>query len=108
MEWDDQIVIAIGTNYEVNDKLSLRGGFNYASNPVPAETVIPIFPAVVESHVTLGVGYKFTSKFALQIGYEFVPKTELDVETSTVANEYDGSTSSLSENVIHITTSIKF
>ncbi|GBE30096.1 MAG TPA: 4Fe-4S dicluster domain-containing protein [Bacteroidetes bacterium] len=39
LDWKDQTVIAIGAEYLVNERFALRGGFNYASNPVPDETV---------------------------------------------------------------------
>jgi len=108
LEWDDQIVIAVGGEYFVTPKLALRAGFNYASNPVPEETIIPIFPAVVESHITMGFGYKVTPKFTIHFAYEHNPEKELEVGSSKIANEYDGSKSSLKESVFHLTTAIKF
>jgi long-chain fatty acid transport protein len=103
LEWDDQVVIAIGAEYMVNDRFAMRGGFNYASNPVPEETLIPIFPAVVESHITLGFGYGLTDNLGVDFGYEYVLANSLDVTNSSIANEYDGSTSELGENVVHLT-----
>lgn len=108
LNWDDQIVFALGAEYLLNDAISLRGGFNYASNPVPEETLIPIFPAVVQSHITLGFGYRINDSLTMDVGYEFVPKTEVDVSQSLIANEYNGSMSSLAENVIHLTFNYQF
>ena len=58
--WKDQTVFNIGAAYAFDDKLTLRAGFNYASNPVPDAYVNPLFPATVEQHYTLGVGYRFS------------------------------------------------
>jgi len=101
LDWDAQIAIALGAQYNVNDKLTLRGGYNFANNPVPAETIIPIFPAVVENHITLGVGYKILAKTTFDLAYEYNMKKEVEVKTSVIADEYNGSTSSLAENVVH-------
>ncbi len=108
LDWDDQVVIGIGAEYWATGKLALRGGFNYASNPVPEETLIPIFPAVVESHITLGAGYAVTRSLCLSIGYELVLANEVDVASSIIADEYNGSSSELSENVIHYTITYRF
>lgn len=108
LDWDDQVVIALGTEYKVLPQLALRAGYNYASNPVPAETILPIFPAVVENHITLGFGYCFTKNLKIDMAYELNLEKEIEVDESIIANEYDNSTSSLAENVIHFTLGYKF
>jgi long-chain fatty acid transport protein len=73
-------------------KLFLRAGFNYGSNPVKRHanfngtsfktvqgTTLPTyyyetfrivgFPAIVETHLTAGIGYEFSPKFGLHMGY---------------------------------------
>ena len=89
---DDQWVFAVGAQYKVTQALALRIGYNYAKNPVnehngfnPGGTTnlqgtdVPTmnyeffrivgFPAIIEHHLTLGAGYKFTSKMAVNISY---------------------------------------
>lgn len=63
--WENQTITNIGVSYAVNGQLTLRGGINFADNPIPAAFVHPLFPATVEKHYTLGVGYKLspTSEF---------------------------------------------
>ncbi|GAB4388929.1 MAG: TonB-dependent receptor [Thermodesulfovibrionales bacterium] len=91
-DWDDQWVYAIGAQFKPVDRLALRAGFNYAENPVnehagwnPAGAVniqgkmVPEFnyeflrtigfPAIVESHLTLGVGYEITDRLIVNAGY---------------------------------------
>jgi long-chain fatty acid transport protein len=108
LEWDDQISIGVGAEYMVSDALALRAGFNYASNPVPENTLIPIFPAVVETHITFGAGYLLTENIGIDFGYELVPANDMDVATSLIANEYNGSNSELGESVIHFSLNYKF
>jgi long-chain fatty acid transport protein len=92
-DWDNQTVFAIGAQYKVTDRMALRAGYNYATNPVnehnnfngqtPAtvqgktlpsayyyETFRIIgFPAIVEQHLTLGVGYKVSDAFSINLGF---------------------------------------
>jgi long-chain fatty acid transport protein len=60
-KWKDQTVIQLGGAYKVNDALTVRAGFNRASNPIPDAYLNALFPAIVENHVTLGVGYAMNS-----------------------------------------------
>ena len=93
-DWNDQWVFAIGAQYRpaALPKLALRAGYNYGENPVEEhdnfngmpltevqgkslptyyyETFRIIgFPAIVEHHITLGVGYDFTPNFSMHLGY---------------------------------------
>jgi long-chain fatty acid transport protein len=90
--WTDQWVAGVGVQFAaVPKKLFLRVGYNYGSNPVQThngwgtgarnvqgmqfpdyfyETFRIIgFPAIVEHHITAGVGYAFSEKFELNAGY---------------------------------------
>ena len=91
-DWRDQYVFSLGVQYKPIPKLSLRTGVNYGRNPVRehngfnASGVTSIqgkttstfgyeflrivgFPAVVETHLTFGIGYEFSEKFAVNLGY---------------------------------------
>ncbi len=95
-QWKDQIVYAVGAEYRPMEKLSLRAGFNYGRSPIegrsglsgtlPSSPNIPDlnqpfsdfniaffnllgFPAISESHLTLGLGYEFTRTFAIDLSY---------------------------------------
>ena len=104
-DWDDQTVFAIGAQYKATDKLVLRAGYNYAENPVNEhsnfngttmtnvqgismptyyyETFRIIgFPAIVEHHMTLGIGYKFTDAFSLDLGFVYAFENTM-TETGT-------------------------
>jgi long-chain fatty acid transport protein len=95
-DWDDQWVFAIGAQLEPVHNLFFRIGYNYGENPVnehngwdgsfaSGETInvqgvgirryyyetfrIIGFPAIVEHHFTIGIGYRFTDNFSIDIGY---------------------------------------
>jgi long-chain fatty acid transport protein len=73
--WDDQTVTNLGVAYGVNSQLTLRGGINLASNPIPDALVNPLFPATVERHVTLGAGYRFSAASELNGSLTVAPKS---------------------------------
>ncbi|MEJ2697749.1 MAG: outer membrane protein transport protein [Candidatus Sulfobium sp.] len=91
-DWDNQWVLAVGAQFNPTKKLALRAGYNYGKNPVnehnnfngsspvsvqgktlPAyyyETFrIVGFPAIVQHHLTFGVGYELSNSFAISGGY---------------------------------------
>lgn len=91
-DWRDQYVFAFGVQYKPIPKLSLRAGVNYGNNPVKEHNgfnaasftnvqgkSVPTFnyeflriigfPAIAETHLTFGIGYEFSEKFAINIGY---------------------------------------
>jgi long-chain fatty acid transport protein len=93
-DWEDQWVFALGAQYKVTQALSLRIGYNYGKNPVkehngwspdPSNTVnvqgTPVstpsyeafriigFPAIIEHHLTCGIGYAFTNNMAVNLSY---------------------------------------
>jgi len=91
-DWEDQTVYAIGGQYKLPSGWAFRAGYNFAKSPVkehngwtafsapgPPPVLTPEFgqeylrviglPAVVESHVTLGLGYEFSERFQATFGY---------------------------------------
>ncbi len=109
MDWDDQITISIGGQYEFIEDAFARLGFNYGKNPVPDDTVFPVFPAVVEYHFALGGGYNFQDFFEINMAWEHaLANTQKAVTDHAIASEYDNSKSTLGEHTIHTMFSFMF
>ena len=121
--WDNQWVFAVGAQYKPISKLALRVGYNYGENPVKEHngwtgttplTVqgIPFpkyyyesfrvlgFPAIVEHHVTAGIGYDFTSKFGVNLGYMHAFENSITERGTDLAGNAARFESSLSEDSI--------
>jgi len=83
--WDDQTVFAIGLNYDINEKFTIRGGYNYAASPIGPEDVINnlILPAVVETHYTIGGDYRINNHWELAFHYMYVPENTVTADAST-------------------------
>jgi long-chain fatty acid transport protein len=114
-DWDDQWVFALGAQYYATEKLALRIGYNFGENPVKDNdgwdggftgpvpndvvnvqgTIFPRyyyetfriigFPAIVEQHFTFGIGYDYSPKFSLHLGFVYAP-SETIKETGTAPN----------------------
>ncbi len=102
LNWRDQWIFAIGAEYFLTPSWTLRVGLNHARNPVPEDTVIPIFPAITETHATLGVGYRWEN-FELDGAWEHGFRKSVKTKVSKVANEYNNSRNSLTLDSFFVT-----
>lgn len=107
--WDDQVVYSAGLAYAVSEKDIVRGGFNYASNPIPDDSVYPLFPAVTESHVTVGYGHTF-GKILVDVAYEHAFESAVtNPNANPMENPFGaGADISHSQNTVHAAVTYKF
>ena len=83
--WKDQVIIALGFSYSVlqesswkdKDRLVLRAGYNYSNNPVPKETLSPLWPLINEHHFSAGIGFRFTERWAYDFTGLYAPKNSV-------------------------------
>ena len=86
-EWEDQNVYAIGYEYAAS-KWALRLGYNYADSPISEQTYAGAndanlaagvvntfnllgFPAIVQSHITIGGSYKLNKQTSVDLAYVY-------------------------------------
>lgn len=79
--WDDQVILALGVDYDVNEALTLRAGINHGNSPIDSGHVLAnfLFPAIVETHYTVGGSYDLGN--GMQVGasaYITENATEMD------------------------------
>ncbi len=121
-DWTNQWVYAIGVQYKPVPALALRAGFNYGKNPVEDhdgwdgttfESVqgkqvsrfnyevlrIAGFPAIVEKHLTAGIGYKISQTVLINLGYMHAFKNTIK-EDGTYFGMPASVSASLKENSI--------
>jgi long-chain fatty acid transport protein len=75
--WDDQIVLSLGLAYQLNDAFTGRLGYNHGKNPIPDANVNYLWPAIVENHYTVGLGYAFSKQSELNFALSVVPETSV-------------------------------
>jgi long-chain fatty acid transport protein len=108
LEWDDQIVVAIGAEYELTDSFKIRAGYNYGNNPVPSANLSPLFPALVEHHATAGFTYTWTN-WDFDFAYEHAFKnTETNDGAPSSTNPFSGYEVSHSMDTFSFMTSYRF
>lgn len=84
--WDDQNVIQVGGAYKATDQLTVRAGFNHASNPVPNDTVNFLFPATIENHYTFGLGYEVDKASSVDFAMSYAPEVKVTESVTEDAN----------------------
>ncbi len=107
--WNNQVVYALGAEYQATQALTLRAGFNYAKSPLddvssnagaaPTISVPDLaamyndyqvgmlnalgFPAITETHLTLGAGYKVNEHFTVNVAYVHAFEGDFKVEDTS-------------------------
>jgi long-chain fatty acid transport protein len=135
-DWDNQWVFALGAQYKPLPKLALRAGYNYGANPVQEhegfvgaigapgslskvqgktlptyyyETFRVIgFPAIVEHHLTAGIGYEFTPNFAVNLAYMHAFEKTLSESGTNLVGQPVKLESTLSENSLEFGVTWRF
>jgi long-chain fatty acid transport protein len=113
--WEDQTVFKVGAEYRPTDKLALRAGINYGQSPIKggnrtgngggdAAFANYPFPAISESHFTLGLGYNLDKNMAFNAYYLYSPKaTETATTSSTgMGGPPAGTSISMSQNAFGV------
>jgi long-chain fatty acid transport protein len=127
-DWEDQWVFAVGAQYKVTQAFALRVGYNYGKNPVKEHdgfnpmgatdvqgTSVPTmnyeffriigFPAVIEHHLTMGAGYKFTDNMAVNLSYMHGFEETI---TETSAGDFATLESTLKEDSVSLGFTVQF
>lgn len=74
--WQDVDVIKLGVQYKVDDRLTVRGGYNHGDNPIRSHDVSfnILAPGVVQDHYTLGFTYTLAGGSELTMAYMHAAK----------------------------------
>lgn len=75
--WEDQTVWCVGAAFQATDALIVRAGYNFGENPVPDANVNPLFPAIVEQHITAGASYAIDDQNSIHLSVVYVPETDV-------------------------------
>jgi long-chain fatty acid transport protein len=85
--WQDVTVYKAGVAFDVNEVWTLRGGYNYGEQPIPAsENLFNILaPGVVEHHLTLGATWRFMPGMELTAAYMHAFEKTVEGENSIIS-----------------------
>jgi len=90
--WEDIDVFALGLQFAATPKLTLRGGYNKADNPIPdSQTFFSLFaPGIFEDHATAGFGFQATDSMRLDLAYYRAFKNEASGPLFSLAGPVPG------------------
>jgi len=92
--WDDQNIVKAGLSWDVNNRLTLRGGVSHGNSPIddgPATFNNALFPAIMETHLAGGFSYQFDA-FRLDLTYTHaLEASRSDPATGTDISMYQNS-----------------
>jgi long-chain fatty acid transport protein len=108
MGWKDSWTARAGAEFSATPALTLRAGGIYGTNPVAANGLFTIFPAIVQSAATLGAGYEF-GRTTVNAAYAHTfANRQTAGSPHLVATEYANSTSVLAENTFSFALAWRF
>ncbi len=110
MKWDDQWVFALGAEYHYSPQHIFRIGYNYGKSPIPDAYVVPLFPGIVEHHITFGYAYvmqRFRMDLALERSFS---NTQHNNNPNPVENPFgpDSQVDANSGTVLHFSVSYQY
>ncbi|MBD3264181.1 MAG: hypothetical protein GF375_03655 [Candidatus Omnitrophica bacterium] len=109
-DWEDVFSFALGGEYKLNDKWSLRGGYFYHNSPIPEENFDTSLPDSDSHSVTVGVGHRLNDHTKIDLAYAAMFFEERDINNNvgsssgaTIDGEYETFT-----NIYMVTVNYKF
>lgn len=90
--WRDSLSVRLGMEREFGCQRVFRIGYSYMENPVPAETLTPYIPTILQHSVGAGYGWS-THGYEIDLAYQFFFSPTIDVEQSEIiGGDFDNST----------------
>jgi long-chain fatty acid transport protein len=108
LHWHDQFVERIGGEQMLGSHWTIRGGYAYGNDPVPAGTLTPFNAAITENTLTAGVGYH-VGHLSLDASYQWeLPATGRVRQSELAAGEYSKSTTEVNVQWLNLTMTYGF
>ncbi len=108
LRWRDQYVERIGLERTLGEHWSVRAGYAYGNNPVPAGTLTPLTAAIMEHLITAGVGFRM-GRFQVDGAYQFyVPASGRVRRSELAAGEYSNSVTEVTIQSLNLSVAVKF
>lgn len=71
--WKDSYKVSIGASYDLNQRLTLRGGYMYDKSPVPdAEHALTTMPDNDRQWFSLGASYRLDKQNSFDVAYSYI------------------------------------
>lgn len=108
LRWRDRFVYRAGIEFQASESFTLRGGYAFGENPVPAGTLTPMTAAIMEHTLTAGIEWR-RGRFLIAGAYQCDLPTSQTVTLSDLAGgEYSNTRTELAVHWFGITTGWEF
>ena len=108
LHWRDQFVERIGFEQVIGSHWTVRGGYAYGNNPVPAGTLTPLNAAITEHTLSAGAGYR-VGRVTIDGAYQWqLPATGRVRRSELAAGEYTNSTTEIDVQWFRLSAKYKF
>lgn len=77
-DYKDQTILSLGAAFELNDQLTLRGGFRLATQALRSSTLFAVIPATPRKHLSAGLTYALSKQAKLDFAYSHAFKETMD------------------------------
>ncbi len=95
--WDSAFVVALGSNYQLTERVAVRAGYQYNTNPLASTSTLFNIqaPAILQNTITVGSTVNITEALAFSMGYAYgfqnsirgtasqVPGASIELEASS-------------------------
>ncbi len=88
--WYDTASVHIGGEYDVSQSFKVRLGVAYDPTPSPAATLTPDLPDATRIAIAAGVGWKHSSGFKVDFGFQFIVLLSQPSSAPGFAGNYGG------------------
>lgn len=108
VQWKDQGVFGVGVESPMGEHLAFRGGYSYATNPVPSSTLTPMTAAILQNTIGTGVGYN-RGRYNFDLAYQIqLPASQSVGTSSLLLGEYDNSKVNVTVHSLTLSSKIHF
>lgn len=91
LNWKDQWVFRVGTDYKLTSHWSVRAGYAYGNNPVPDNLLTPLSGPIMEQILAAGVFYS-VNQFDIGLAAQYILPNKTHINSSDLlSGEYDNS-----------------
>jgi long-chain fatty acid transport protein len=108
LHWKNQGAFHAGFELPVRESVSIRGGYSFATNPVPSSTLTPMTAAIAQNALAAGVGWS-RHRWNYDDAYQVQLPSIKSVGTSVLlAGEYNNSSVEVWTQSITVSARVKF
>ena len=108
VQWRNQGVFGVGVESPLGEHVAFRGGYSYATNPVPSATLTPMTAAILQNTLGTGLGYT-RGRYNLDLAYQVqLPASQRVGTSSLLSGEYHNSKVDVAVHSLTLTSRIHF